>query len=87
MDNFMTWLCLSFYNVDEFIIVNFPISWRDFEDGSASISDQDNVFVFLTPQATELWYCWNSGERQWEWTLNQLQVNWMLCSRDHCLWW
>ena len=48
------------------------------EDGSASISDQDKVFVFLAPQATELWYCWNNSERQWEWTPDQ--VNWMLCS-------
>ena len=69
-------MVISFFYVDEFNIVNFV---EGLEDGSACISDQDNVFVFLAPQATELWYRWNCGERQWEWTPDQ--VNWMLCSR------
>ena len=63
-------------HVDEYNTVNFL---EGLEDGSASVSDQDKVFVFLAPQATELWYRWNEKENQWEWTPDK--VNWMLCSR------
>ena len=61
---------------DEYKIINFL---EGLEDGSSSRSDQDKVFVFLAPQATELWYRWNEGEQQWEWTPDK--ESWMLCSR------